>query len=411
MNDRQLGQRFAAELSICSQSTPAIKIAILQDLVGSDTSILGPLREMVSLSRFQSLETSAQESGSIQSHKNAILQSFKETYTSQVLDRMQEFLDGFTEDLKAETSIDTASFDTNPSRSQPFTDHPMFAYSPTTPTPETVVLNGDYCRNEPIVNSLEENNIQDAKDTKTAPRSGPIKKEIWMLIIGVFVAALSFIGMLRGNLLCAGLSFCSASLLQENAIALEKAQQAASKLTKARNIADYQRHLNELERQLDKITIDAGLTHQQRNQRQQLKSQTTEGRIRLKKEANHRLTVQQVSRESKTISQLSLQDALQRRLLLRRRLELVPSQSFVSPEAQALRQTLELPPPSQPPMTQPRNPRPEPVRPTWQARKPRPSWQRHDPAPERRSLPAPPPFDPGTPLNVENSPIREERLW
>lgn len=410
MNDRQLGQRFAAELSSCSQSTPAIKIAILQDLVGSDTSILGPLREMVSLSRFQSLETSAQESGSIQSHKNAILQSFKETYTSQVLDRMQEFLDGFTEDLKAETSVDLASSDTNPNRSQPFMDCPMIAYSPTTPTPETVVLNGDYCRNEPIVKSLEEKYGQDVKATESA-RPDRITKEIWMLIIGVFVAALSFIGMLRGNLLCASLSFCSAALLQENAMALEKAQQAVSKLTKARNIAEYQRNLNELERQLDKITIEAGLTQQQRNQRQQLKSQATEGRIRLKKEANHRLIVQQVSRESKIISELSLQNASQRRLVLRRRLELVPSHSFVSPEAQALRQTLEPPPPSQPPMTQPRNPKPGPVVPPWEGQKTTTAWHRRDPAPERPSLPAPPPFDPGTPLNVENAPKREERLW
>ncbi|QVL53388.1 MAG: hypothetical protein KFB97_03065 [Cyanobium sp. M30B3] len=55
MNDRQLGERLADAIGPASQVAPGQVVAVLLDLIGSDLSLLAPLKDLVSRPGFKSL--------------------------------------------------------------------------------------------------------------------------------------------------------------------------------------------------------------------------------------------------------------------------------------------------------------------------------------------------------------------
>ena len=231
-----------------------------------------------------------------------------------------------------------------------------------------------------------------------------INKGLLILLIGVALAGLAGVGVLRANLLCAPLGLCSAASIQRKTLALESAQKAAHDLEKATNLATYKRSLNELERQLNKIDHDAGLTDTQRSLRKRLRTQTGQGHNRVAKEANYQLTVQQVSKESKTTGKLAPQTAEEKRNKLHHRLKTVPKQSFAFSEAQKLQQQLKptiatLPQASQPSV------------PSWQPKRSAHVWQPPHPAPVYRSRWATESYSSGPSTGGGGAPLREEPLW
>ena len=394
MNDRQLGHLFFDALSSQAQTSPAILIAILNDLLGADVSLLAPLKDLVSRPGFQALMAMGGANSNTRFQGDALLQALAETYQPQVVQRLGEFLEGFLQQSRtAEIHRLVVSPDT------PATMHPPLS---SMSVPETVILEEGFARSEPsqpqgIPTGLDDRVV----GTTPEPSVGLGRREIAVLAIGVTLIGLAGVGVLQGNLLCAPLNVCSAASIKAATMALEKAEKAATELGKANNISAFNRSLREMERQLDNIESEAGLTDQQRNLRARLQTKGGQARTRQKKENSHLLTVQRVKKESQTISKLAPPAAEERRLALRRRLESVPAQSFAFPEAKGLRQQLQPPPP--PPARSAAVRVSPPHASTWEpsAAPPARSWR---PAPEPYS---PPPVSSGG----GGAPLREEPLW
>ncbi len=359
--------------------------------------MLAPLKDLVSRPGFQALAAMRGDNGSTRAQRDALLQALAETYQPQVVHRLADFLDGFLRQPRsAETSAPAeAAAPAQPPRSMPLRSLTVA---------ETVIL-----EEEAMAFDLQPSQATASTPIAWVPPQAAVAQAkpgwasgrgILLLGLGVALAGLGGAAALRGNLLCAPLGICSAAAIQSATMALERAQMAATDLDKAPDLPAYERSLGELERQLDKIESDAGLSDKQRNLRARLQTQLGQARIRLQQENNHRLTVQRVSTESATVGKLAPQAAEERRAALRRRLGTVPAASFAAPKAKELRQRLEPPPPPPPaPVSAP----PASAASTWQA--PPRGWT---PPPRERFNPPP---ASSAHDGAIGAPYRDEPIW
>lgn len=349
MNERQLGQQLAEAFPAHIQAVPARASAVLHDLLGADVSLLAPLKDLVSRPGFQALAAMRFGNSSTRAQRDALLQALAETYQPQVVNRLGDFLDGFLQPPRT-----TDAPPPTMSSAAPAPGVPSAGFR-STPVAETVILDEEPSGSESLFREAPAS--ASAAEVSTTPVPEHVKpawasgRGIAVAGVGLALVGLAGVGALRGNLLCAPLGLCSAEAIQSSTEALERAQTAATTLDKAADLAAYDRSLRELERQLDKIESEAGLSDRQRNLRKRLQTQVAQARTRLSNETRHRRTVQDVSKESATLSKLAPQAAEERRKALRGRLASVPAQSFAASQAKELRQQLEPPPPPPPMVT------------------------------------------------------------
>lgn len=436
MNERQLGQQLADAFPAHIQAVPARTSAVLHDLLGADVSLLAPLKDLVSRPGFQALAAMRFGNGSTRARRDALLQGLAETYQPQVVNRLGDFLDGFLEPPPAADARPPAAVASPPAEDVPpsavdvrpsAADLPPSAAFPAAPAEpqhpamfrsmavaETVILDenatdfdGDFAEDS---TSAAEGSVSapasEVSPTGAAGQGQPpwaSGRAILALGLGVALAGLGGLGLLRGNLLCSPLGLCSAEAIKSATVALERAQAAASTLGKAADLAAYDRSLRELEGQLDKIESEAGLSDRQRDLRKRLQTQRDQARTRLTNETRHRRTVQDVRKESATISKLAPQAAEERRRALRGRLASVPAQSFAASQAKELRQQLEPPPP--PPIT---TAGPASGSATWQGSPVAPPQRWSAPARERYSSGSGAASAQGGAIGA---PYREEPIW
>jgi hypothetical protein len=345
MDDRLLGQRLAEALQSQPQAPPSHAIAVLSDLLGADVSLLLPLRDLVGRPGFQSLDPSRLGQGSRQAQRDALLQSLGETYNPQVLTRLAAFLDGYLES-QVPNRVSTRHSVLPGSSPQPSTV-PVSSWNPADTVPMTVIADSpDMATPAPGV----------PVPLPCAPASAAITsgtgwngRRMPFLVAGsVVVMAVVVGGALRANLLCAPFGLCSAASIAAANAALDQAQESAVALGKASDLAAYEQSLDDLDRHLDMIDTDALLGRSGQDTRKQLEEKARKGRARLKQEKRHQLTVQQVKADLEASEAMPQKAAAARRTALVRRLESVPSGSFASSQAVALREDLE-PPRLQPP--------------------------------------------------------------
>ncbi|MFM7361168.1 MAG: hypothetical protein ACKO25_04970 [Cyanobium sp.] len=419
MNDRQLGQQLADAIGPASQAAPGQVVAVLHDLLGSDLSLLAPLKDLVSRPGFQALTGQRTAKGSTQAQREALLHAMGETYQPQVVSRLNAFLEGYLGSQPAEPARATGAAWAEPAPPPP-----------ASAVPETEVIDDN--DDSPSTAAAGPGPTAGAAPAAMAARTSrriPLLAAGGAVVLAVGGAVVLAAGAaLRGNLLCAPLGLCSAASIEAASTALEEAQKAASSLDQAEDLAGYERALGNLERQLERIDSDTGLSKSQRESRKQLQQQAEKARARQKQEKGHQQTVQQVRKERETLGKLAPPAAEERRTALLRRLEPIPAESFSHGEAEELR--LELAPPAPPAPATPPTPEPEsggasqePEAPTpspepapaWQAPapSPAPAWQAPAPAPRWSPPPqrsSPPPQSSGD-GGGSNAPYRDEPLW
>ncbi|AFY27468.1 hypothetical protein Cyagr_0267 [Cyanobium gracile PCC 6307] len=355
MDDWLLGQRLAEALQTQSHPPPSHAIAVLSDLLGADVSLLLPLRDLVSRPGFQSLDSLRLGQGSRKAQRDALLQSLGETYNPQVLARLAAFLDGYLES-QAPNSVSDGGSILPKSSAQPSTV-PVSSWNPASTVPMTVIADPQDLATPPpgvpFASPPASASTASISDTRSSRRRMPL------LVAGsVVVMALAVGAALRSNVLCAPFGLCSAASIAAANAALDEAQEAAVALGKAKDLTAYEQSLADLDRHLDKIETDALLGRTGQDTRKQLEEKARKGRDRLKQEEGHQLTVRQVKSGLDSTDAMPLEAATERRSALLRRLESVPSESFASSQAVALRE--ELAPPRLQPVTVPTAPDPIP---------------------------------------------------
>lgn len=353
MNDWHLGQRLAEALQSQPQAPPSQVIAILSDLLGADVSLLLPLRDLVGRPGFQSLAPWRLGHGSRQAKRDALLQSLGETYNPQVLARLAFFLDGYLES-QAPSAVSIAG-STQP---QPLLQPPTPSVSslrPDSTVPMTVVADPQDLAAPPpgVPFALP---VASASTSAMSTRRSPGRRMPLLVASVVAMVALAGGAALRANVLCASFGLCSATSIAAANAALDKAQEAAVALGNAEDLAAYEKSLDELDRHLSTIDTDALLGSKGQETRKQLEEKARKGRDRLKQEKSLQLTVRQVKADLESTEAMPQEVAAERRTALLRRLESVPSGSFVSSQAVALRE--ELDPPRLQPVTVPTSPEP-----------------------------------------------------
>lgn len=412
MNDRQLGERLADAIGPASQVAPGQVVAVLADLIGSDLSLLAPLKDLVSRPGFKVLTGQRLANGSTKAHREALLNVMGETYQPQVLGRLNAFLDGYlgSQPTSAGSSSSTAWTDTAPP-------------PPASAVPETEVIDDDDSTSTAAAGTGP---TASSAAVETSARPG---RRILLLAAGTAgVLAVATGAALRGNLLCAPLGLCSAASIEKAATALEEAEKATSALDRAKDLASYERALGDLERQLDLVESDSGLSKSQRESRKRLQQQAEKARARQKQEKGHQQTVQQVKKERESLGKLAPAAADERRAALVSRLEPIPSQSFSHGQAEELRLELAPPAPAAPAAPEPEPggasqapapPAAAPERaPAWQEPAPASRWsppQTQAPAPAPRWSPPPqrsnPPPQGSSDGGGSDAPYRDEPLW
>ncbi len=355
MDDWRLGQRLAEALQSQPHAPPSQAIAVLSDLLGADVSLLLPLRDLVGRPGFQSLDALRLGQGSRQAQRDALLQSLGETYNPQVLARLAAFLDGYLESQAPNRVSNSGSFPPG-SPPQPSTV-PVSSWNPASTVPMTVVADpSDLPTPAPGVPFASPAPPASAATTSGTRSNG---RRMPLLVAGsVVVLALAVGATLRANFLCAPFGVCSAASIDAANAALDQAQEAAVALGKANDLTTYEQSLDDLDRHLGKITTDALLGRSGQDTRKQLEEKARKGRDRLRQEKRHQLTVQQVKADLESSEAMPQQAAAARRTALVRRLDSVPSGSFASSQAVALRE--ELDPPRLQPLTVPTSPEPTP---------------------------------------------------
>ena len=95
LSDHQLGQKLAAviEQQASSNLPYSVVFNLLQDLLGDDTSLLGPLRDLLSRAAFRQLVGPQRYTAQIGA-RDALLQDLGRTYNSHVVERLRAVLDG-----------------------------------------------------------------------------------------------------------------------------------------------------------------------------------------------------------------------------------------------------------------------------------------------------------------------------
>jgi len=431
MNDHQLGQQFAAAVARGQLSGPAQEIAVLHDLLGADLSLLAPLKDLVSRPGFQALSSHSSANGT-RAQCEALLHALGETYQPQVVERLGAFLDGYLDPSTPRTSSAPNEGSASRGHALQGSGAPAGAAPPAaTAIPETLIF-GDHDEKTAKASAAPAPD-PDAGAVAT-PAQSSRKGTRFTLLLGGAVAALALTtaAALHSNIFCAPLGLCSAASIEAAATALEEAQKAANALEQATDLSDYEARLAELDRHLDLIASDAGLSGNQRKKRKELQEQAAIGRDRLKREKAHQQALKQVNSEQETIGKLAPQAAEERRAALLRRLEPIPAESFSHGEAEKLR--LELTPAPAPPpapaapepsqvpggatQAPPSEPPPQEEAPAWQAPAPAPAprWSPPPaPAPTPRWTTPPPRYSPLPPSarneGESNAPYRDEPLW
>jgi len=131
VRDHKLGQKLAdliAQQAVSSLSYGTI-FSQLQDLVGNDTALLGPLRDLLGRQAFPQLFVQKQHSVQVAA-RDALLEDLGLTYNSAMVGRLADVIDGCL----------GGSFSTATSAAQPSTytsPHPFTSYTPSTPRPAT----------------------------------------------------------------------------------------------------------------------------------------------------------------------------------------------------------------------------------------------------------------------------------
>lgn len=419
MNDRQLGQQFAAAVARGLQSGPAQVMAVLHDLLGDDQSLLAPLKDLVSRPGFQALSSHTSANGSTRAKCEALIHALGETYQPQVVERLGAFLDGYLETTTGQKGSGPHGGTASSGNASRGSGALASAAPPMGAAIAETMIDGDG-DDEQAANAAA-SPIADPDSGAVAKPAQPSRKgRKFPILLGGVVAALVLTagGALRNNLLCDPLGLCSAASIEAAATALEEAQKAANALDRATDLSDYKAKLAELDRQLDLIASDAGLSGNQRKKRKQLQEQAAKARDRVKREKAHQQTLKQVNSGQESIGKLAPQAAEQRRAALLRRLEPIPAESFSHGEAEKLRLELTPAPPPAPSAPEPSQtpggatqaPPSEPP-PQEEA----PAWQAPAPAPTPRWTPPPPRYSPPPPSarNKEesNAPYRDEPLW
>lgn len=418
MNDRQLGEQLATALAPGTQTGPAQVIAVVSDLLGADLSLLAPLKDLVSRPGFQALSSQPSANGGTRAQREALLNVLGETYQPQVVARLGAFLDGYLASPPGQACIVPPGGAASRGQTSLGSGTPAGAApAAVTAIAETVILGDD---DEDAANAAADPAAGPAAGAVDTPARTSWKGRKLALLLGGVVAALALTAgaALRSNLLCASLGLCSAASIEAAATALEEAQKAANALDEAKDLRSYEAKLNDLDRQLDLIASDAGLSSSQRNKRKQLQQRAEKERDRLKREKAHQQTLKQVNSERESIGKLAPQAAEERRAALLGRLASIPADSFSHTEAETLRLELTPAPPPAPSVPEPSQvpegamqapplqPPPQQEAPGWQTPAPAPT-PRWSPPPPRYSPPPPSPRDEGD----SNAPYRDEPLW
>ena len=124
--DYQVGRRIAG--LVAQQSSPGLDIgrilSTVQDLMGADTSLLGPLRDLLTRPACHQLLGSSQHSLSL-GGRDALLQDLAETYSPAVVDRLASVLNG----ALALPDQPPRSSSASSSRSSSYSTHPPYSTS------------------------------------------------------------------------------------------------------------------------------------------------------------------------------------------------------------------------------------------------------------------------------------------
>lgn len=131
ISDQQLGRKLAALIAQRASSNLPFSVIFsqLQDLVGEDTALLGPLRDLLGRPTFPQLFVQKQHSVQV-GGRDALLEDLGLTYNSAMVGRLADVIDGcLGRPLSMASSAVQPSTKASP---QPFT-----SYAPSTPRPAT----------------------------------------------------------------------------------------------------------------------------------------------------------------------------------------------------------------------------------------------------------------------------------
>ena len=296
------------------------------DLVGEQSHLVLPLRELVSRPSFQSLAAKA-GSGSGAFESKALLESMQATFAPQLITAMGEILTGFL-DLSADAAPSPSTTDQTPklakAKKPPASPDSLFQAQP---------YSGERKSDQPSPR------LSDSwlPASGLLPRLAAIAAASGVLVMGGLWFTSTKVWWDSTSKLCAVLGLCSNQRgPSANQQALEVAANAEQSLRRAQGLVDYRKATEQLERELLKLD-GVNLTPKQDSQRQRLQTTAKQARAILTEEESDLARLNRAS-QSIDAAQASSGDVRSRELsAARQELEGIPPRSFSAEGANRLR--------------------------------------------------------------------------
>ena len=284
-------------------STTALQ-AVVADLVGNETELLLPLKELVGRPAFQRLVPKA-GSGSGSAERLALLQELQRTFAPAITLALEELLGGFL-DLPG-------------------------GHSNTSPQQKTPSVGGASATVPPS---------QDLSKVATSSSRSPMWAVGWIVAAGSSALALGGVLAMRSPAVCSAIGLCESQETASNKDVLASAKRAGEELERSTDLGSYRDAAWIFEQELSKLKDDQ-LSTDQKAEVEQLELMHQRAKAGIEKEETAQKLLKQAAIASKAAQALTggeQQREIEKALAA---VNAIPNWSFASQEASQLREVLE----------------------------------------------------------------------
>lgn len=331
--DHQLGSSLRQRRPAGAANRQQLQ-GMVRDLVGGDESLLPPLQHLIALPAFLALDPETTSRAQRLLGRDQLLAELADLYQPRVVERLRVFLEGYLDlDIAAPAPADPAPMIWGevppaaipaPPAAPPGSGTPEAGSPPAAPPG---VSGAGAAWGAVAPGATPASGVEHARRETRSGRSLP-----WILGLAVLAGLGIGVGA-RLPVVCRPLGLCpagpagSAADSSVSSQTLERAQQAASALERASTLEALETALEELDRDLLRLSGDP-LSPGQLQRREQLQAAARDGRQRLAEERQQAQTVTQAAGRIDALSALPAPQQASERQSLSQMLEAIPERSL-----------------------------------------------------------------------------------